>query len=154
MDQVSTDWFFRIPFTIKMLLLVAGLFHLYFMSTNNQFYNVHIRRPVNIQASVFSELHTPASTPQFDTSVTSNVTMIAGNTALLNCRVQHLGNQTVSDGFKFLTLIICASYSCIQRLCGCAIETFTCWPSTKSHTHPMTDSAVCTTLTQIFGRCR
>ncbi|XP_049773993.1 zwei Ig domain protein zig-8-like [Schistocerca cancellata] len=42
------------------------------------------------------ELPTPATGPQFDTSVPNNLTGLVGKTAELNCRVKNLGNRTVS----------------------------------------------------------
>ncbi|XP_047118804.1 zwei Ig domain protein zig-8-like [Schistocerca piceifrons] len=42
------------------------------------------------------ELPTPATGPQFDTSVPDNLTSLVGKEAELNCRVKNLGNRTVS----------------------------------------------------------
>lgn len=38
----------------------------------------------------------PTIPPQFDKSVSTNLTVITANTAQLSCRIWNLGNQTVS----------------------------------------------------------
>lgn len=40
--------------------------------------------------------------PQFDTTIPTNVTALVGKSAYLSCKVQNLGNKTVSITFSFV----------------------------------------------------
>lgn len=41
--------------------------------------------------------------PQFDTTIPTNVTALVGKSAYLSCKVQNLGNKTVSITFPFVS---------------------------------------------------